>query len=233
MGEKKSEIQGAKLLRKQIPHCIITPESEGVFNITDQGGNWELYTSADGTVFALWKGYFDISGWNREQLSAFIEGVGWQEAQEWAASPLHVTNTSRIRTWDMLSKAYLPDSILDNQAAAPVIGYWYPPGFSGSNYDLEEIFAGRFRTFDLSAILSGGWTQSNEQVWGCGDATAGDKLYITRIVYLSNVQNHESGSIIIIPPQDIITNAIVVDEKDLVYMERLRRSYVLGESRNP
>lgn len=227
-----SKIEGAKLLRKQIPQCIITPVSEGLFSIAEQGGGWELVTSADGTVFAIWRGYFDLAGWNSEQLSAFIEGVGWQEAQEWSASPLNVTNTARIRTWDMLTKGYLPNEILDNQAALPLLGYWYPPGFSGSNYDLEEIFAGRFRTFDLSSVLSGGWTQSNEQLWGCGDATAGDKLYITRIVYLSNVQQDDDG-IIVIPPQDVISNAIVVDEKDLVYIERLRRSYVLAESRNP
>ena len=38
---------------------------------------------------------------------------------------------------------------------------------------------------------------------------------------------------LMVPAQNIIVNAAVVDEKDLVYMERLRRSYVLGESRNP
>ncbi len=70
------------------------------------------------------------------------------------------------------------------------------------------------------------------ELWGAGDATAGDKIYITRVVRLSGLANY-GLELLVSPPQDVITNAIVVEEKDLVYMERLRRSYVLGESRNP
>jgi len=229
-----SDIKGSRLLRKQIPYCHITAESAAAFSITSQGGSWELYESPTGTVntwFAVWRGYFDIAGWSSEELSAFVSGVGWQEAQDWAAGALTVGQNARIRTWDIVSKAVIPNSALDNQVGDPLVGYWFPPGFAGSNYNLEEIFAGRYRTFDLSAVLSGGWQQSNMETWGAGDATAGDKIHITRIVYLTNVQVEEG--VMVIPPQDIVLPATLVDEKDLVYMERLRRSYVLAESRNP
>lgn len=229
-----SDIKGSRLLRKQIPYCFVTAETAGAWSITSQGGGWEIYTSTAGavdTVFAVWRGYFDISGWNSEKLSAFVSGVGWQEAQDWAAGALTVGQNARIRTWDIVTKAMIPNAALDNQIGGALVGYWFPPGFSGSNYDLEEVFAGRYRTFDLSSVLSGGWQQSNQETWGAGDATAGDKIYITRIVYLTNVQVEEGDCVI--PPQDIVLPATLASEKDLVYMERLRRSYVLGESRNP
>ena len=76
--------------------------------------------------------------------------------------------------------------------------------------------------------------QTAQEIWGCGDATAGDKIYVTRIISPSMaIDPGNTANNLMVPAQNIIVNAAVVDEKDLVYMERLRRSYVLGESRNP
>ena len=236
MGKKKSEIQGAKLLRKQIPYCNVypdDPENPNSFALGPQGGGWELYTNTPlGMTYAVWRGYYDIAGWNKEQLSAFIEGTGWQEANEWLVTMLStaIGARHRIKTWDILSKAVIPNAALDT-ADTPSMGIWLAPGFAGSNYNLEEIFGGRYRHFDFDPNIIGGFNQTAQEIWGAGDATAGDKIHITRIVKLDGII--EYNGLMVIPPQDVITNAIVVDEKDLVYMERLRRSYVLGESRNP
>ena len=238
MGKKKSEIQGAKLLRKQIPFVSAFPLEDGSWSIQYQGGGWEIVVDANNTNYAVWRGYFDIDGWSKEQLSAFIEGVGWQEPDEWFMGPNTAFDRPRIKTWDIVSKAKISDDAFDAHPPGAAAMTWLAPGFAGSNYNLEEIFAGRYRNFDYSAFdlgagtIENGFSQTGMEVWGAGDATAGDKIYITRVVKLSGLAVY-GLELLVAPPQDVIVNAIVVDEKDLVYMERLRRSYVLGESRNP
>ena len=228
-----SEITGTRLLRKQIPYCWVygVGEEPNQFEIGVQGGGWEIYTNELGRVYAIWRGYFDIAGWNSEQLTAFISGAGFQEANQWLGpDPVALGSIPRIKTWDIVSKAKIPNSALDT-ATALTSGEWLAPGFAGSNYDLEEIFTGRYRHFDYSTTVTAGFNQTAMQIWGAGDATAGDKVYLTRVVDVSGVLVYPG--FLIIPPQNVVMPATLVDEKDLVYMERLRRSYVLAESRNP
>ena len=233
MGKKKSDILGAKLLRKQIPFMSAWPLSGDTnWEIQYQGGNWEINVDDMGRNYAVWRGYFDIAGWSREQLSAFVTGVGWQESEEWFMGPVEHFSRPRIKTWDIISKAKLPEDIFNQHPSGAAGMIWLAPGFAGSNYDLEEIFGGRYRHFDYSTNITAGFNQTKIELWGTGDATAGDKIYITRIVQLTGLADY-GLELLVVPPQDVILNAVVVDEKDLVYMERLRRSYVLGESRNP
>jgi len=228
-----SDIKGNRLLRKQIPFMSAYP-LDGDINwaIQYQGGNWEINTDDQGINYAVWRGYFDIEGWSKEQLTAFVTGVGWQEADEWFMGPTDKFIRPRIKTWDIVSKARLPQDIFDSHPPGAASMVWLAPGFSGSNYDLEEIFGGRYRHFDYSTTITAGFNQTKMDLWGTGDATAGDKIYITRIVRLTGLAEY-GLELLVVPPQDVILNATLVDEKDLVYMERLRRSYVNAESRNP
>ena len=233
-----SKITGTRLLRKQIPGIAVdyddAPPYIGFTGPSSSAG-WEIYGNDLNTGFAIWRGYFDIQGWSKEQLSAFIGGAGWQESDGWNLHDPQLAHSfaPEINTWDIISKAPIPNSALDAVHFVDGIGYfgWNGPGMSRSNYDLEEIFAARHRQFVVNTILNNVLMQNDQNIWGAGDATAGDKIYITRII--STGVSIKDGSLLIVPPQGIILPATVVDEKDLVYMERLRRSYVLGESRNP
>ena len=233
-----SDITGTRLLRKQIPRCELI-RGEGSphyleFQVGEDNG-WELYWNDVNVPFLIYRTYFDISGWSREQLSAFIGGVGWQEAESFhVADPNPVPTFGEVCSWDIASKAKLPNNILDHDKWLNLVFNWSAPGFSNSNYDQEEIFAGRYRQFLPNSTQLGLLHQTAQEIWGCGDATAGDKIYVTRIISPSMaIDPGNTANNLIVPAQNIIVNAAVVDEKDLVYMERLRRSYVLGESRNP
>ena len=227
-----SEIQGTKLLRKLTDGAL--------FGLTDEttwvayGDGWEVYTNSSGKSFGVLRTYFDIAGWSSEQLSAFIDGIGWQESDSFAVpSQATIGPSPVLHTWDLVTKAAIPNEALEDEhwliPADAII--WFAPGMSRSHYDLEEVFGGRHRNFTPDSTVSYAMVKTDENIWGAANATAGDKIYITRIVKLSGLQIYPGQ--VYIPPQNIIANAIVVDEKDLVYMERLRRSYVLGESRNP
>ena len=228
-----SKVDGNRLMRKQIPFMSAFPlEGDVDWSIQYQGGGWELVANDIGTNYAVWRGYFDIEGLSQEQLSIFVGGAGWQEADEWVMGPSTSFDRARIKTWDILSKAKIDNEALDKHGPGTSATVWHAPGFAGSNYNLEEIFAGRYRHFDFSTTITAGFNQTYEQVWGTGDATAGNKIYITRIVQLTGLATYPMEAMVV-PPQNVIVPVSLVDEKDLVYMERLRRSYVLAESRSP
>jgi hypothetical protein len=228
-----SKIKGQRLLRKQIPFFFAFPEANNIdWSIQYQGGGWGIVVNDLGVNYAVWRSYFDIAGWSSEMLTAFIAGAGWQEADEWIMGPPANFSRPRIKTWDIISKAKIGDDALDQHGPGAASQTWLAPGYAGSNYNLEEIFAGRYRHFDFSTTITAGFNQTHESIWGAGDATAGDKIYITRIVQLTGLADYGLEGLTV-PPQDVILPAGITTEKDLIYMERLRRSYVAAESRNP
>lgn len=223
-------IKGSKVLRKLLPGAMLarTGDDPQVWVASD---GWTIVTADSGGIFAVQRDYFDITGWNTEQLTAFITGVSYQESDIWSMPQATIGSYPNLRSWDIISKSHLTDDIVD--AAHWVIPAdargFNPPGMIKSKYNLEEIFDGRFRSWVNDSTTASNIRRNAGSSWGTGDATAGDKIYITRIILLSNVQ--AANGAVFVPPMSIVVPAVVVQEKDLVYMERLRRSYVLGESR--
>jgi len=205
-------------------------EGDVDWSIQYQGGGWELVVNDLGTNYAVWRGYFDIAGLNAEELTTFVSGAGWQEADEWIMGAPASFSRPRIKTWDIISKAAIEDEAFDRHGPGTAASMWFAPGFPGSNYNLEEIFAGRYRHFDYSTTITAGFNQAYEQVWGAGDATAGDRIYITRIIQLTGLAEYGLEAFVV-PPQDVVVPATLATEKELVYIERLRRSYVAALSR--
>jgi hypothetical protein len=230
-----SKIKGNRLLRKLIPGIAWSTDLETPFlNISVEGSGWEVYHNGN-VPYLVFRTEYDISGWSKEQLSAFISGAGFQESDRWVVNDPQEGGTfgAELMTWDIVSKAYISNEALDGQHWTDGSGFfgWNAPGMMKSNYNLEEVFAGRFRQYIPNTNLNNILHQTNEQLWGAGDATAGSKIYITRVVSPFIIMG--VGTAGFVPPMAVIIPAVLADEKDLVYMERLRRSYVLGESRNP
>ena len=222
-----SEITGTRLLRKLIPSGACQ-EVDGI--LTSIGGNgWEAVNpdAVANQGYLVWRGYFDIAGWSSEQLSAFIQGAGFQQAE---SVYMTVPQQGIGKEWCILSKAYIPNEAFDGTHHSGAGNTWHAPGMYGSNYNLEEIFTGRYREFSYDQNTPYSGNLSGQFIWGAGDATAGDKIYIT-IAMRVVTAGYDYG--IVYPPTSVIVPAVLADEKDLVYMERLRRSYVLAESRNP
>jgi len=231
-----TKIKGSRLLRKLIPGCAWKASLELPYIDVLSGSGWKVYHN--GTYpYLIYRTEFDISGWSEEQLSAFISGAGFQESDRWSVNnPLEGGDYgAELTTWDIVSKAYISNAALDGPHWVDGTGLfgWNAPGMIESNYNLEEVFAGRFRQYIPNTNLNNILHQTNEQLWGAGDATAGKKIYITRVIAPIILSNGQTPTIGFVPPMAVIIPATLADEKDLVYMERLRRSYVLAESRNP
>ena len=171
-----SEITGTRLLRKLVPDLWAT-ETDGMWAIA-YGSEWEIVNpdSMANMGYLVWRGYFDIAGWSNEQLSAFIQGAGFQQAE---TVYMNVPADGIGKEWCILSKAYIPDEAFDGDHHSFLGHTWNAPGMLGSNYNLEEIFTGRYReySYDQNTPYSG--NLSGQFIWGAGDATAGDKIHIT------------------------------------------------------
>lgn len=225
-------IKGSKVLRKLIPGALLgrTGDSPQVWT-AGYGQGWNIVENDQGVFFAIYRGYFDISGWNSEQLTGFITGVSYQESDSWRMPNATIGTYPTLQTWDIVSKCKLPDEVVDGRhfLVPSDAAIYSPPGMMRSNYNLEEIFDGRYRAFANDVSTASETRQITRTSWGTGDATAGYKIHITRIIRLTSVQAVNGG--VYVPPMAIVVPAVIVEEKDLVYMERLRRTFVSGESR--
>lgn len=179
--------------------------------------NWQILDNANTPTFAR-RTYYDLSGYQVNDLSTFIQGVEVQEGfAPHGNCPFHLV--------DIVSTAYIDDDTL-------TAAYPYDttpgdmPGFNDSKFDMMQIVYGSIRTYSSSTtqadvlqnvMLFG---RSN---WGTCSSTAGDKLYITRVIYPST--GGLPLSVAFIPPSNFVAAAIVAKEPDLQYLMRLKRSY--------
>jgi len=238
-----------RLLRKFIPPVVIGVSGSD-FTVT--GSNWELVpaTDSDGnpTFWAVWRGYFDLSGIVIDQATLFTVNPMFQEGCDWNYTSSLATGA--LQAWDMITQEFITDATFDGVLAGS--GNWIPPGLMGGHstvgatvrtgapYELEDIHYGNARSFQFGAVTQLGTSpflpnQTRSASWGVGSATAGQKLYVTRAIHISSALEASDApppappNTINSPPTAVVVPAIIAEETDLRYIERLRRSYVLQE----
>ena len=165
--------------------------------------------------------YIDLAGWTREELTTFIQGVDVQKSR----APSWATNVLEIIEIDLLTTRRLTDSEVGINFLATTM-----PGFLGDTLDqpavdLMNVIYGQQRTYTPPNPATGAFMTTNTSTWGSGNPTAMDKLHWTRI-YLVLVTADASA---LTYATNLVVQAVTSKEKDLVWMERLRRSYVLQD----
>jgi len=237
-----TETPNSRLLRKILPGTAWTGTLETpyiAFAGPENGQGWDIYINDNAITYLVYRTYYDITGWSKQQFSAFVAGVGWQETDRWTVNDAAAVTPGafgpELQSWDIVSKSEIPNSALDSDSWGDGNGYfaWNAPGMPLSNFNLEEVFAGRARQWIPNANMNNIMHQTMETLWGAGDATAGDRIYITRIVAPFLITSLAPGaeSTGFVPPQAVIVPAVLEQEPDLQYIERLRRSYVDAGSR--
>ena len=215
-------LEGPRLLDKILDGFSATMGAEpSSFPATYVGDNWVALENGVAPTFVN-RSYYDLSGYNLKNLTAFMQGVNIQEA--WGPR-----GTAGCFVVDLITKEYLPDGNLMAAYIYPTIGVPFPikdlPGFPESNFDMDQVIYGRTREYTPAA------TGTNANLYsvtnfGTGSAFAGDKLYLTRLVYIDATAAGETT--IQIPPCDYATAVLVAKEKDLSYLMRLKRSFELS-----
>lgn len=215
-------IKGERDLRKLIPRSRIYWDANP--SDTTASNGWDILgTSLE--QFAVYRTYVDIVGWSKDDITAFTQGAAFQEG-----GPIYFTGggAQPMKCWDMVTVNYIEDSAFTNTNTFLAGVNWCPPGLAHSNYNLEEILVGRWREFASDQNINT-TRQVGSGVWGAGDATAGDRIYITKAFLLGTALSTDGQ--LVIPDSSVVIPTLLVKESDLVYLERLRRSYVLAGSR--
>jgi len=226
-------MEGKHLLRELIPAVQVindgaTPYSYK-FGANSGGGGWEIINNGTTRAMLVWRGSFDLGGYVLDDLTTFVLGVDFQEGNTHLAGLLEATGA--IHNWRMLTTREVGN---DDFAAAnftTALTMFNPPGMIASNMNLGDVFSGRYRQFTPDTTVSSLLVQTNSQSWGVGDASAASRIHITCAYLLAgNLQTPDPPlqSMLIVPPQAIAVPIFVTKEPDLVYIERLRRSYVLA-----
>jgi len=208
-------IEGNRVLRKDIPMTKIFFESTQ-WNIITEGDGWSVETVA-GIPELQWNGYIDLAGYTREERTWF-SGTPWlQEGGNHSASGFTFFNR-----WD-----FITNSPIQNTKPMFDGAFYSVPSFIGSDEEPESVIWGMQRTLapslDTSQIIT-----TDRNLFGMGAATATDRLYCYSRIPLN--LGGPIGSSLIIPPAAFIVPGTVKGEEDLVYMERLRRSFELQQT---
>ena len=211
-------IEGPGILDKPLDGVDITMGTPAAFPASIDGNDWEIINNTGTPAYAT-RSYYDTSGYNIKQLTSFFQGVDIQEAWGPRGTPEFFL-IDLITTHRMTQQQIIDAHIFFGAPEGDL------PGFPRSTFDMSQVIYGRTRQF-LPPATNIQASQYSTATWGTCAASSGDKIYLTRIVYLDGtpVTGAAADSVINIPPCDYVTAIIVAEEKDLQYIMRQKRSF--------
>jgi len=184
----------------------------------------------------------DLSGYVQSDLT-----VGFRRSFEQSGG---VEQISWV-TFDVVNDGLIENVIIssvpmnDAQLGAAFVSC---PGFTAyadptvtldfGNFNRTHIIHGHFRyLFPNSTIGSGAFTSESsaalmaitDNVYSSLEPTAADCLYCYRIILVPAAGNEESGvKSVTMPPKRVILDSFTVEEPEIEYLMRLKRSYELA-----
>jgi len=208
-----------RVLRKLLPGIIGRVQDEQI--TIAEGNGWETTLSDLGNYAVFYQqDYFDLSGYTKEQETTFPAAVVFQEiGSHWLqGGPI-------IFSVDYVTKKVIRVSDLTAQTSVVTLDL---VGSPRSRFSLEEIFYANLKTWRDSADIAGSSVTTESTSWGIADATAAEKLYITRAFYLPMGQAPAIMQYTA-PDCGVVVPVLVAEEPDLEYIMRLKRSHELAE----
>jgi len=170
----------------------------------------------------------DLSGYAMDSLTFFPSAVGVQDPGVYRMLPGATSTTSSLYVLDLITSTPIdPNATM----LSDLLGNMQGPGMFGNDESFETILYGLFRVFaENSTIKIPNFQQlQRSQRFESGEPTAADKLYCYRIVQISADGALDAGlSYIVIPASRQLIAGMIDEESELVYMQRLKRSYELA-----
>ena len=205
-------------LYKQIDGTDIdtTHESGGLDTIVATNG-WEPIVLGIGSGAVVKRTYIDLEGWSAQELTTFVQGVDVQKMR----TPLSGTLLANpvVYEYDILSTRRL--------RLAEMSFFPMAPGFLGapSDLDLKDVVYAQSRTYAENGTVPGTYITTDTATYGSGNPTAMSRLHWTRLIVFISA----APARLTMYPTNLVIQSVTAKEKDLVWMERLRRSYILQD----
>lgn len=181
---------------------------------------WEL---AGGTSISH-STVIDLSGYAMESLTFFPAAIGLQDPGIYLFKGSNTSPFTGLQVLDIVTSVPM-----DVSQVATVQTGAVGPGLLGSLYEFETILFGMYRFFSLNSNIPYLNYQQLErsQRFDSGEPNAADKLFCYRIVTPLS-QDLTPESILSIPAARQLIGGAMDEESELVYMQRLKRSYELA-----
>jgi len=208
-------------LVKQIPgSLLIYAGSAGTSFATNGWDVIDVHPVPTG-VFWVYRTYIDLSGYTVDDLTMFTKGVDIQKQ----ALPLTLVTNAALgwNEYDILTTRRITDDEITALVGAD------GPGFALSTVDLQQVIYGEVDQLAVNGTILGTFIRTNRDTFGSGVPTAMNKLHWTRVLYVPGPGPTEADSWTI-APTNLVIDAVTAKEEDLVWVERVRRSYELQEA---
>ena len=211
-------LEGPMMMNKTLDSLKVTLDPVDPYYVLGEAKDWSYVGQQLVSLAHVFinRSYYDLSGYNRDKLTTFLQGIEWQDAY---------TPTGDMAAFtiiDIVSSEYITnEAALASSASSAVDNQ--PVGYPNTLYDMQQIGYGRQRQYQGDANFGGFPHLTGSNVWGTMSATTADKLHITRIVTLGGA----APETIRIPPTNVVTSAIVSGETKEVFLMRQKRSYEL------
>jgi len=201
----------------QLPGTDIVRSPEGYVT---SGTGWATLTND----VSVARTFIDLAGYRREDLTLFLQSARVQDGMPFYAGipPLVPPEGFCIdlMTTEMVNDAEIITVLNDPTLNARQFGFF------ASTIAQQDIIYGKHRQYGMSTgVQASVAIVVSSQTFGTCSATAGTRLYLTRIVY-----NATPNSMISVPQSNWVVAGIVGKEPELEYIMRLARSYGTQEN---
>tara|TARA_Y100001963_G_scaffold87374_1_gene120782 strand:+ start:189 stop:827 length:639 start_codon:yes stop_codon:yes gene_type:complete len=177
-------------------------------------GNWESYTSGGYTII-MYRTYFDLRGYAREDMTTFPQTVLLQSMGP--STGYNLTDGLPIQHGSFVTTDPINPSDITYDTATTRLNW---PGMSTSLFDLNQIMIGRVQALQ-NLTDTGQISITSSDGWGAGQATAGNKLYITEVWAFVTTQD----CLITIPDLAVVMPSIIDHEESMVHLYRQYQSF--------
>ena len=181
---------------------------------------WRPITPGAGVgIFA--ETYFDLSGYELDDLTLVPKLIQLQDGLPYLSGG--TPGLAALYVYDIISQERLDPTAF---SAYAVSGDY--PSSPGSSDDWSQILFCNTRfmvpstEFSFADLL----VPATSGSFGSSEPTAVQKLWIYRIILFNGV-NSEAPQTLIVPATRFVLGTEIIDEPDLEYMMRLKRSYEL------
>jgi hypothetical protein len=208
-------LEGPRVLVKVLGKGKITNSADAPPSTTSSVvGEWAKLSD---TVYVQ-RSYYDLSGYNKDFLTAFMQGVEVQE--EHGAFGQINGYLVEILSTEKLDDGEITGAAIEDPAATLDL-----PGFPLSTFYQSHIIFGRNRKY-VTSTTWGGIGLFSTSMWGTCTAATADKIHITRIWYSNPPLVQDQ--VVNLPPVNIVLAIIVGKEDELPFLMRQKRSYELA-----
>jgi hypothetical protein len=194
--------------------------------VTQSAGPWFQVQSTSGAIFLYWEGSIDLAAYVLKDLT-------WVTTQKDIQEPgnfqLNFATPHRIEVIEFISNTQFNRDRLAN-----IADDWEVedavPGMMDSRVNYENIIDGRWRQFSPDTTLAqGSAVTMKASSFGSCEPSASESLFAYVMIKLDDPFNVDDGDTLFVPGRRFLLGGAAIEESELAYIQRLRRSYVLQQ----